>query len=226
MQSAVGKASNGDTLLFPESTFVFGAGVSVEGGKSLGLWGAGLSESGQPLTVLEKSDACRFFNFAGDGGGGSGIRSIAFNGKERTFRGDGGAIYCNSSFIGDILNSSFAGNSAGGNGGAICCYFGSFTGDIQSSSFAGNGAGGIGGAIRCSGFTGDILSSSFAGNGAGWNGGAINCNGNFTGAVQSSSFVDNYSVSGWGGAIRCGSFTGKDDAFADLGGSRFLQNYA
>ncbi|MDR0679330.1 MAG: hypothetical protein LBF24_03755, partial [Puniceicoccales bacterium] len=55
VQSAVGDASNGDTLLFPESTFVFDDEVSVSNSKSLGLWGAGLSGSGQPLTVLEKS---------------------------------------------------------------------------------------------------------------------------------------------------------------------------
>ncbi|MDR0678836.1 MAG: hypothetical protein LBF24_01110, partial [Puniceicoccales bacterium] len=110
VQAAVGRASNGDTLLFPESTFVFDGAVSVEGGKSLGLWGAGLSGSGRPLTVLEKSDACRFFDFAGDGGGGTGVRSIAFDGKELPVDGYGGAIYCDDSFAGAILNSSFVGN--------------------------------------------------------------------------------------------------------------------
>ncbi|MDR0679051.1 MAG: hypothetical protein LBF24_02265, partial [Puniceicoccales bacterium] len=253
MQAAVWEASNGDTLLFPGSTFVFSGEVVVESGKSLGLRGAGLSESGQPLTVLEKSEACRFFCFEGNGGGGSGIRSIAFDGKELPVDGYGGAIYCDSNFsggvqnssfagnrvnydggaifcwddfIGDIQSSSFAGNRSGNDGGAIRCG-NNFIGDIQSSSFAGNGANYLGGAIYCNGnFTGYILGSSFADNRSDWNGGAINCNGNFTGAVQSSSFADNWADRYGGAILYWGSCTGKDDAFADLGGSRFLRNGA
>jgi hypothetical protein len=73
VQSAVREASDSDTLLFPQSTFIF----NQEGrtNKSLGLWGVESTDSG-PMTVLEKSESahCRFFSFSGDGG--SGVSSI------------------------------------------------------------------------------------------------------------------------------------------------------
>ncbi|MDR0339993.1 MAG: hypothetical protein LBH53_00275, partial [Puniceicoccales bacterium] len=150
--------SSGDTLQFESGVYVFSDHVEID--KNLGLCGAEFSEGG-PLTVLEKSESahCRFFSFSGDGGVGSGVRFIAFDGNGSYANGNGGAIYCYGSFTGGMHNSAFSGNEAGGSGGAIYCY-GSFIGAVHSSIFSGNEAGGAGGAIYCVNFTGE--SGAFA----------------------------------------------------------------
>ncbi|MDR0340270.1 MAG: hypothetical protein LBH53_01760, partial [Puniceicoccales bacterium] len=226
IQSLVNSESvrSGDTLLFPQSTFIFSEEVYIN--KNLGLCGAEFSEGG-PLTILEKSGGanCRFFSFSGDGGGESGVRFIAFDGNGLYASDSGRAIFCSGSFSGGVHSSLFAGNRAS-SGGAIYCY-GSFTGGVHSSIFADNKAL-WGGAIFCNGsLTGGVHSSIFSGNETNWNaGGAICCGSTFSGGVHSSTFSGN--KANWnGGAIYCEeNFTGESGAFADLGGSYFLGNGA
>jgi hypothetical protein len=182
--------------------------------------GADLDSDGNPTTLFNANNLCWFFYAAcgnieriawinGNGlyGGAIYVES-AFTGDivNSTFASNaservGGAICVCGAFTGDIINSTFTGNSAAGHGGAILFLDGGFNGNIVNSTFTSNTAEYYGGAIFiCNGFNGNIIDSTFAGNSSGYDGGAMLAEEWFDGIVVNSTFAGNISRQD-GGAI-------------------------
>ncbi|MDR2664265.1 MAG: hypothetical protein LBB14_01915 [Puniceicoccales bacterium] len=153
----------------------------------------------------------------------------------------GGVVYCQI-FNGELANSIFRGNSSGHSGGVICADK-NFSGGIANCFFEDNrvapieGGNGLleryGGVIGCDGnISGGISFCMFKNNGVdGGSGGALSCTGTISDKIVHSIFSGNVATGSnnvicyGGGAICCGNLMGADnDAYADLGGSFFLNN--
>ncbi|HRQ13715.1 MAG TPA: right-handed parallel beta-helix repeat-containing protein, partial [Promineifilum sp.] len=106
----------------------------------------------------------------------------------------GGAIY--SLGILTIDNSTFSGNDAGLNGGAIFSAGPTMT--ITGSTFSGNSAYSAGGAIFVSSGTTDITNSTISGNTAGYGGGIFN---DSYLAITNSTITDNTATGPYGGGL-------------------------
>ncbi len=147
---------------------------------------------------------------AGKGGDGGAVIWLGPNGlaNECIFINNsapknGGAVYLESSSLGDssntiFSNSYFANNTAGVDGGAINWNEGSEKGRIRNSAFDNNYAKNNGGAVSWNGHNGLIMNSNFTNNSADVNGGAVSWSGLF-GKVQDSRFISNNASNG--GAI-------------------------
>ncbi|MDR0911406.1 MAG: hypothetical protein LBM96_02245, partial [Methanobrevibacter sp.] len=168
-----------------------------------------------------------------------------FNGKS----GNGGALYCESGTLVNIIDCKFINNSAtgSGSGGAIYNNYGNSF-NVSNSRFENNFAG-FGGAIENNGGLGfNVFNSSFVGNSAGayGYGGAIENYGASNFIVSDSSFFNNFAGS-YGGAIEnygglgfsvfnssfIGNYAWSGGAIDNNGGlgfyvfnSRFMNNYA
>ena len=147
---------------------------------------------------------------AGKGGDGGAIVWLGPNGLadecifiNNSAPRNGGAVYLESSSLGDssntvFSNSYFANNTAGVDGGAIDWSEGSEKGRVRNSVFDNNYAKNNGGAVSWSGHNGLIMDSNFTNNSANVNGGAVYWSGLF-GKVQDSRFISNNASNG--GAI-------------------------
>jgi len=126
-------------------------------------------------------------------------------------------------FTGNIVNTTFEDNEAGGRAGAVGIDA-DFSGNITGSTFKNNKAtAGEAGAIAVDGvFKGDIVNTTFEGNEAGTRAGAVGIGGAFTGNLDGATFTANKAGSGDAGALGItGNFTG------DIkGGSTFTGNSA
>jgi len=151
-----------------------------------------------------------------------GISETTFE-KNISTTANGGAISTGGSgtISGDIANSVFSKNEAGGVGGAISAH--TLTGNIVDSEFSGNTSGRHAGAIWAyDGISGNISKTTFSGNTAQYSGGAIATEGtaSINGNITSSTFSKNIAIESNGGAIWAGSVTG------DITGSTFSENSA
>ena len=147
---------------------------------------------------------------AGKGGAGGAVIWLGPNGLadecifiNNSAPKNGGAVYLESSSLGDssntiFSNSYFANNTAGVDGGAINWNEGSEKGRIRNSAFDNNYAKNNGGAVSWTGHNGLIMDSNFTNNSADVNGGAVSWSGLF-GKVQDSRFISNNASNG--GAI-------------------------
>ena len=147
---------------------------------------------------------------AGKGGDGGAVIWLGSNGLadecifiNNSAPKNGGAVYLESSSLGDssntiFYNSYFANNTAGVDGGAINWNEGSEKGRIRNSAFDNNYAKNNGGAVSWTGHNGLIMDSNFTNNSADVNGGAVSWSGLF-GKVQDSRFISNNASNG--GAI-------------------------
>ena len=123
------------------------------------------------------------------------IRNITI--KNANYNGDGGAVYFDES--GDVTNCNFAGNTASGDGGAICMSFGS----VENCNFTNNKATGddsYGGAVYFYN-QGTVTNCNFAGNNATGEGGAVYFSDN--GNVTNCNFTNNKATGddSYGGAV-------------------------
>ncbi|MDL2314303.1 autotransporter domain-containing protein [Desulfovibrio sp. OttesenSCG-928-C14] len=123
---------------------------------------------------------------------------------------DGGALYLNSNFTGDVISSHFEDNVATGGAAGAMFVAGKMVGDIVDSSFIGNKAKSrAGGAVRIDGgLTGNVDNSVFKNNETtGGSGGAMYITTGWTGNAVSSEFSGN-KASGSGGAVYASAFSG------------------
>ncbi|MDR1777876.1 MAG: autotransporter-associated beta strand repeat-containing protein [Desulfovibrio sp.] len=179
----------------------------------------------------------------GDGGGAvysfgvfsGGISDSVFLNNTTSGGGGGGALFISYDFSGGISNSIFSGNIAShgnGAGGAVYIPEGTFSDGISNSIFSGNTAGDFGGAIFVGhDFTGNISYSVFSQNRAiAEGGGAIAIGlpaGSLDGDISNSVFSGN--TAGDGGAMAVAGAlanTARAGGYADLSGSKFLDNHA
>ncbi len=152
------------------------------------------------------------------------IRNLTI--KNANYNGDGGAVYFDES--GDVTNCNFAGNTASGDGGAICMSFGS----VENCNFTNNKATGddsYGGAVYFYN-QGTVTNCNFAGNNATGEGGAVYFSDN--GNVTNCNFTNNKATGddSYGGAVffynqgtvtNC-NFTG--NTATNYGGAVFFYN--
>ena len=162
-------------------------------------------ENGGAIYVSPESDGCKVLNSVFEG-----------NHAVNQFSGNGGAIDWLGT-NGTVFNSNFTNNNAF-DGGAI--FVGSATGhtNITGSTFTGNSAHNNGGAINMNASSVTLNASNFHDNYADKNGGALYVGGEgITNYVSSSTFVNNSAENGRGGAIDWVAATGEitDSEFRD-----------
>ncbi len=214
--------------------------TNFTGGNIVGN-GAAIQNDNATLTVNGSTDnKSTFSNNTTRGSGGAisntngGIVKLdntAFTGNTANGSGGsegyGGAIYNNSSAVGDaaslvISNSVFTNNNANNYGGAVANYTGKV--DIQSTSFTNNHTiAGDGGAI-VNRHTMDISTSSFSGNTSQRSGGAI-INGlsvsgvnpqNAVLTIENTDFSNNYAVTAGGAIFNSGNVVQDDVAYTNV----------
>ncbi|MEW6605827.1 MAG: right-handed parallel beta-helix repeat-containing protein [bacterium] len=219
IQSAINAATNGDTVLVNNGTYIeninfLGKGITVQ------------SVHGTTTTIINGNASGSVVTFNSGEGTNSVLSGFTIQNGRATYgggiycsnsssptisncsisgnsaSGDGGGIYCNSSSSPTITNCTISGNSASRDGGGIYCNSSSPT--ITNCSISGNSAsGGYGGGIFCDSSSPAITNCSISGNSAGGVGGGIFC------VSSSSPAITNCSISGNsaedGGGIFCWS---------------------
>ena len=229
-----------DAIVLPAGTYTLtrtGTGEDAAGTGDLDITGD-LSITGISVatTIIDAADIDRIFDvrtgatlrlenlklkdgFAQDAEVGAGVRNegtlfVAGTMFEGGVARHGAAIYTDGAV--DVRDSTFLGNQAGNDGGAIhVAQFGAAT--VTNSTFTSNGAGAEGGAIFNNSSSLTVASSTFTNNGASGSGGAILNHGQLF--VTSSTFTANTGVHG--GAI-ANSFT--PSGFLNVQASLFVDN--
>jgi len=169
-----------------------------------------------------------FSNNSAKSGNGGAIHTVTmgdisgstFSGNSTTGTySDGGAIYARDSVLGDIRDTTFENNTAGGSGGGLIT--GTIDGSIIGTKFINNKSlNYYSGALHFQTVKGDIENSHFEGNSAKLEGGAI-FGSTVTGTIRNSEFINNQSHTAHGGALY---ITG--DLQGGIDGSLFQGNTA
>jgi len=132
----------------------------------------------------------------------------------------GGALYIHGDIEGGIEGSTFEGNTAQLDGGAIDIT--KITGGIRGSQFINNQSiTGVGGAIYTNTISSGIENTLFENNSSKLRGGAINASGNIKDIIRDSQFINNKSTESHGGALHVSG-----DIEDGIEGSTFENNTA
>ncbi|MEW6097357.1 MAG: right-handed parallel beta-helix repeat-containing protein [bacterium] len=163
IQSAINAATNGDTVLVNNGTYIeninfLGKGITVQ------------SVNGTTSTIIDGNASSSVVTFNSGEGTNSVLSGFTIqNGRAHS----GGGICCRSSSSPTITNCTISGNSANYDGGGIYCSFSSLA--ISNCTISGNSAN-YGGGIFChSSSSPAITNCTISGNSADSAGGGICC---------------------------------------------------
>ena len=142
IQAGIDASVDGDTVLVTDGTYT---GVGNKNIDYCGKAVAVLSENGPDKTVIDCKGYGRgcYFDSAED----ALSRLEGFTIRNGDVNESGGGIYCHMSSP-TILNSTISGNTAGDNGGGICCWNG-FSPTISNRAIIDNHSGYKGGGFSC-----------------------------------------------------------------------------
>lgn len=198
LRTQISKAQPGDTILF--SSAIKGDPINLKTPITISL--ANLAIDGQNNNIsLNGNNSTRFFEIAATG---VIINNLTFAAGEAT-NSKGGAILVDNKASLTLVNDTFTGNKATGNGIGIG-NGGAIENDgtlniAGTSNFSNNQAGNLGGAIENTG-TLNVTGATFTGNNATNASGAIDSNGGGAGSLTISTSTFKGNVSGFsGGAI-------------------------
>jgi len=226
IQSAIDFASDGDTIILSDGTYMGRSNRVINfRGKAITV----KSENGPENCIIDCEALGRGFHFRSgedsssviDGltienanyensiysfSGGTGIRCFFSNPtiincviRDNWTNGDGGGILCDNSSP-TIINCTISGNSSYG-GGAISCRDGGSP-TIIDCVISDNGTNGDGGGILCDNSSPTITNCTISGNSAGGDGGGIYSNGDTT--IKNCTIAGNSSYND-GAGIYCGN---------------------
>ena len=199
IQAGLDAASDGDTVLVSDGTFV------GTGNRDLDLNGKAIlvrSENGPDDTIIDCQRRGRGFYFHSGEDSTSIVKGFTIrNGWAR----NGGGIYClnaSPSITENVFSDNLAYGICGKGGGGIRCE-GDASPTITYNTFSGNKTYGLGGGIHAYGSSTTIRYNVFSGNAADDGGGGICCES--PGAIGHNMFSNNMGYRGGGGIYCFGS---------------------